>query len=504
MVILAASICTRGGKTILSRQFRDIPKARIEKLLATFPQLANTGIQHTTIETDYIRYVYQPLEELYMILITNIHSNILQDINTLHLFTETVINICHSCDEREILHNAFELLNAFDEITSYGYRENLSFAQIKSFLEMDSHEEKIQEIIAKNKELEAGEERKRRAKQFELQRKESSKKGFNNFQSLSSNQYQSVSQSLQNMNLFHNIQDIGKKQVDKSVTLKGKGMQLSKKPKQIDNYENTKQSKNLKEHLFSDVSMKQCNIKGDEFENIQIKLFEDIHIIKTKDNGFESIEIKGDLHLRILQPDAAFFRIFLCDNEEEKIQYKTHPNIDKSQFLLNKVIVHRNLTKPFPVNNSLSLLKWKIIKKKENIIFPLTVNLWTCKNNEHIEMNIEYELTSNEYEFQNVLISIPLQSYSTVLETTDEIIINHEKKSLEWFIPEINSFNQSDSKKITLENNSDTESFFPVSINFNIKTLLFNIDVIKAELINEEKEVSFSKSIISSGDIIIK
>ncbi|EMR11014.1 hypothetical protein PNEG_00614 [Pneumocystis murina B123] len=503
MVILAASICTRGGKVILSRQFRDIPKARIEKLLATFPQLANTGIQHTTIETDYIRYVYQPLEELYMILITNIHSNILQDINTLHLFTETVINICHSYDEREILHNAFELLNAFDEITSYGYRENLSFAQIKSFLEMDSHEEKIQEIIARNKELEAVEERKRRAKQFELQRKESSKKGFNNFQSLSNNQYQLVSQSLHNMNLFHNIQDIEKKQVNKSVTLKGKGMQLNKKSKQIDYYETAKHSKNLKEHLFSNVSMKQSSTKDDTFEDIQIKISEDIHIAKTKDNDIESIEIKGDLHLRILQSNVAFFRVFLCDNDEEKIQYKTHPNIDKSQFLLNKVIAHRNSTKPFPVNNSLSVLKWRIIKKNEDIIFPLSVNLWTYENNKHIEMNIKYELTSNEYEFQNVLISIPMQSYSSILETTNGIIINHEKNSLEWFISEINSFNQSDSKKINLESNN-AESFFPVSINFNMKTLLFNIDVIRVELINEEKEISFSKSIISSGEIIIK
>ncbi|QSL65245.1 hypothetical protein MERGE_002554 [Pneumocystis wakefieldiae] len=476
MVILAASICTRGGKIILSRQFRDIPKARIEKLLATFPQLANTGIQHATIETDYIRYVYQPLEELYMILITNIHSNILQDINTLHLFTETVINICHSCDEREILHNAFELLNAFDEITSYGYRENLSFAQIKSFLEMDSHEEKIQEIIAKNKELEAGEERKRRAKQFELQRKESSKKGFNNFQSLSNNQYQSVSQSFHNMNLFHNIQDIEKKQVNKSVTLKGKGMQLNKKPKQIDHYETTKHNKNSEEHLFLDVSMKQDSIKENIFEDIQVKIFEKIHIVKTKDSGFESIEVKGDLHLRILKSNVAFFRIFLCDNEEKKIQYKTHPNIDKSLFLLNKIISHHNSAKPFPVNSSLSVLKWKIIKKNENIIFPLSVNLWTYEDNEHIEINIKYELTSNEHEFQNVLISVPIQSCSTVLETTNGIIINHEKKSLEWFISEINSFNRCDNRKITLESNN-TESFFPVSINFNMKTLLFNIDV---------------------------
>lgn len=52
-------------------------------------------------------------------------------------------------DEREILRNAYELLSAFDELVSLGYRENLSIGQIKTFLEMESHEERIQEIISR-------------------------------------------------------------------------------------------------------------------------------------------------------------------------------------------------------------------------------------------------------------------------------------------------------------------------------------------------------------------
>lgn len=52
-------------------------------------------------------------------------------------------------DEREILRNAYELLSAFDELVTLGYRENLSIGQIKTFLEMESHEERIQEIISR-------------------------------------------------------------------------------------------------------------------------------------------------------------------------------------------------------------------------------------------------------------------------------------------------------------------------------------------------------------------
>jgi hypothetical protein len=52
-------------------------------------------------------------------------------------------------DEREIVRHAYDLLSAFDELVTLGYRENLTISQIKTFLEMESHEERIQEIIAR-------------------------------------------------------------------------------------------------------------------------------------------------------------------------------------------------------------------------------------------------------------------------------------------------------------------------------------------------------------------
>ncbi|CAO3701222.1 unnamed protein product [Rhizopus stolonifer] len=154
-----------------------MPRSRIEGLLASFPKLTGTGQQHTIAENEHVRFVYQPLDELFIVLITNRQSNILQDIESLHLFARVVTNICHLFDEADIFRNAFELLCAFDEIISVGYRENVNLSQVKNSMEMESHEERIQEIIAKNKEAEAKEELKRRAKQFEMQRKEAQKRG---------------------------------------------------------------------------------------------------------------------------------------------------------------------------------------------------------------------------------------------------------------------------------------------------------------------------------------
>ena len=47
---------------LVSRQYVDMSRIRIEGLLAAFPKLIGSGRQHTYVETENVRYVYQPLE----------------------------------------------------------------------------------------------------------------------------------------------------------------------------------------------------------------------------------------------------------------------------------------------------------------------------------------------------------------------------------------------------------------------------------------------------------
>lgn len=85
---------------------------------------------------------------------------------------------CRNLDEKEVQENAFNLIFAFDEISALGYRESVNLAQIKTFVEMDSHEEKVYLAVRQTQEREAKQKMREKAKELQRQRLEISKRGI--------------------------------------------------------------------------------------------------------------------------------------------------------------------------------------------------------------------------------------------------------------------------------------------------------------------------------------
>lgn len=85
-------------------------------------------------------------------------------------------------DEAEVGENAFNLIFAFDEIVALGYRESVNLAQIRTFVEMDSHEERVYQAVRCTQEREAKNKMREKAKEFQRQRLEANKNsGARNF-----------------------------------------------------------------------------------------------------------------------------------------------------------------------------------------------------------------------------------------------------------------------------------------------------------------------------------
>ena len=72
-----------------------VNRLKMEEFMANFPKLIESGRQCSHIETDVIRYVYVPIDKLYLVLITNKDSNIIEDLEVLRQLNQVVVHHCN-------------------------------------------------------------------------------------------------------------------------------------------------------------------------------------------------------------------------------------------------------------------------------------------------------------------------------------------------------------------------------------------------------------------------
>jgi hypothetical protein len=463
-------------------------RSRIEALLASFPKLADSGTQHTIAEQDNVRYVYQPLDELYMVLVTNLQSNILQDINSLHLFAQVVSSICKSLDEREILKNAFELLTAFDEIVTLGYRENLTMSQIKTFLDMESHEERIQEIIARNKELEASEERKRRAKQLEMQRKEMSRSqragggmggsGMGSGSMGRSPSYPAFTPSVPTTNVadtYDSYEAEKKKSTSKPLALGKKGMQLGKKKQGNNLYEQVTGGLPPKPSAPAAAPASARQSTSTDREAVHITTNETISARLDREGILKTFEVKGEMQLKISDPSLTQVKLDLATGNTHGAQLMTHPKVDKAVFRNDKVIQLADTTKGFPSNMGIGVMKWKLAPRPDDVSDPpITFRVWVEDSGDMYNITVEYELTGGDT-LKDVAVTIPYESSEPNVSSFDAVY-EVSGDSLEWNVGTVDEANSSGSFEFEAQAGSDAE-FFPMRVRFSKSTPFVDVDV---------------------------
>ncbi|QLQ80025.1 hypothetical protein HG537_0D00250 [Torulaspora globosa] len=431
MVVLAASITTRAGKPLLSRQFTEISKDRVLELLSNFQSLVtNILSEHTFVEDEHVRYVYRPFDDYYIILITNRQSNIIMDLSTLNLFSQTVNHYLSSFDEAEIYDNAFEILSSFDEIVVMGYKENLSITQVNTYLSLESHEERIQEIIERNKEFEATEERKRRAKEI-ARREQERKMGIvpsefsipsnrfmasddpnvgNAYNSYYSHASAAAQQSYIQSHRERPTETNGRVSSEVNHHHDGRGMKLAGQSKR--DVVTSSRSPG-----FSKASQQDQEEEKPINNGILISIKETVNAEITRDGAINSSELKGVLELRVNDKALAHAKLALDDSVDVKdrsLQFKTHPNIDKNEFLNSKIISLRDNKKAFPSNDqSLGVLRWrKVGAADDKTLLPLEISTWVSPSEQSdgvFDVTVEFEVNENYTQTLNeVLFTFPV------------------------------------------------------------------------------------------------
>ncbi|XP_031834646.1 coatomer subunit delta [Nomia melanderi] len=502
MVLIAAAVCTKAGKTIISRQFVEMTKARIEGLLAAFPKLMSSGKQHTFVETESVRYVYQPLEKVYMLLITTKASNILEDLETLRLFARVIPEYCNSIDELEIAENAFNLIFAFDEIVALGYRESVNLAQIGTFVEMDSHEEKVYQAVRKTQEREAKNKMREKAKELQRQRMEANKKsglknpGFGNSFGSSSNF--TPTPSVGDTADFVPAPARPLYTPAQKTTNAGPGaMKLGGKSRDVDSFVDQlkEEGENVVTAPLSTSGAKPTSITPQiiNTEPVHLRQEERLNVRIGRDGGLQHFELHGLVTLHISDEKWGRIRVQLENRDSRGIQLQTHPNVDKELFRSRGQIGLKIPTKPFPLNTDVGVLKWRLQAQDETAL-PVSINCWPSENGEGgCDVNIEYELEQVNLELNDVQINIPLPIGCNPIVSECDGQYTHEarRNTLVWSLPIVDASAKSGSMEFSAPSSTPSD-FFPLHVSFSSKTSYVNIKVIEVLLVEDESPVKHS------------
>ncbi|XP_062894885.1 coatomer subunit delta-like [Mobula hypostoma] len=469
-------------------------RTRIEGLLAAFPKLMNMGKQHTFVETESVRYVYQPLEKLYMVLITTKNSNILEDLETLRLFSRVIPEYCRVLEESEISEHCFDLIFAFDEIVALGYRENVNLVQIRTFTEMDSHEEKVFRAVRETQECEARAEMRRKAKELQQARRDAEKLGKKtSFAFISGG----ISSSSVASMITDTIIEPEKPKMTPTVMRPSgpsKALKLGAKGKDVENFvdklklEGEQISSSTKcSSEVSKVLSPPANV-----ESVHLKIEEKIVLVCDRDGGLQNMEIHGMIMLRVTDEKQGRIRLQVENDDKKDIQLQTHPNVDKKLFTTESSIGLKNPEKSFPLNNDVGILKWRL-QTTDDAFIPLTINCWPSESATGCDVNIEYELQENSLELNDVIISIPLPAGPGTLlisELEGEYRHDNRKNILEWCLPVIDAKNKSGSMEFSFPGHPN--DFFPIHVSFVSKKNYCNIQVSGVNHVDSNSPVRFS------------
>ncbi|KRZ13005.1 Coatomer subunit delta [Trichinella zimbabwensis] len=521
MVLLSAAVCTKNGKPLLSRQFVEMTRSRVEGLLSAFPKLLtadkNESRQHTFIETESVRYVYQPLDQLYVFLITTKASNILEDLETLRLFARVIPEYCRSCDEKEVMERAFDLVFAFDEIVALGYRENVNLSQIRTYVDMDSHDERIYYQIKKSQEEETKKLAKDKARELTRAKLEAGKRlrdhgmytGFG--PQISKIEPAAVKERDSDSSLMTKYSNPSK-YANKPPAEAGKAMKLTAKACDADAFVDQLKSEGLE--ILSNGQLKDQNndtqaIKTEELsirffscqissllKIVHVKCEEKLSVAIKRDGGMENLDVHGQLSLYIKNEDFARIMIKVANNDKSGAQLQTHPNLDKKAFASKGLLTLKNVGKPFPVNTEVSVLKWRF-QSQDEAYLPFSLNCWPSESADGCEVNIEYTLEDENRQLEDVLITIPLPSGSpapVIVECDGEYKHVRMHNCLEWQLPLIDYTNKQGCLEFTTKM-GHVDHFFPIKIQFSSKQLFCNITAEQVSLADDNNPVKFSQEI---------
>jgi coatomer subunit delta len=200
----------------------------------------------------------------------------------------------------------------------------------------------------------------------------------------------------------------------KAMPVRGKGMQLGKKSKTTNAFEQIKSELGPDAESTAPLvpsapsaatntaaaspTANRASLSSDR-EAIHVTIAESISAKFSREGSMETFEVKGDLQLRISDPSLTQIKLNLATGNTRGAQLTSHPKVDKTQFKNAKVIqLGGSSNAGFPVNNSIQVMRWKLSPKAGEVDDPpITFTVWVNDAGGNTwNITVEYEWTGGD------------------------------------------------------------------------------------------------------------
>ena len=466
-----------------------------------------------------MRYVYHPVDSLYLVAVTTKHSNIVEDIETVRQLAEILpaqLPNYAVLDESTVASHAFSLLFAVDELISAGgHREHISASAVAANLAMESHEETLAIMIKKSREEDAARASARRAAELQRARRAQMAAGgssvLQNAMAVSSDdrmqsgaspsggpssgKYGAVSSASMasssgaaraSGNAYSGSSQpqsspAAASKLPASIGQRMDGMRLgSRKAAPEDSAAAVMAEAGITapvrranegsalgvDATSAAMSAAAAAAAAAATEAISVSISEHISVAMTSD-GAVDMATTGSVAVKCA-PQAVQARVQLTGAALPGCKVQNNPNTDKDAWVSEQAIALRE-GKVFPANTAITAVRWRRASKNLDDV-PLGLNVWPEDDGMGgTTLSVEYTLQGGaSVTLRDVVVTLPPGSSGS--GAPDISVCDGEARAVDgrlvWTIGDVSQGNSAGELACTLSGVSP-ESCFPVTVSFS-------------------------------------
>ncbi|GIX64660.1 coatomer delta subunit, putative [Babesia caballi] len=384
-----------------------------------------SGGDHTFVESEENRFVYQPLDEYYVFIMTPLESNIVRDIGVVKTLAEIVQTVVQSdLNEQTIWQNVYQLVFHMDELITNNQPEDVTLEQMKEFILMESKEEEKHKQLQTSKEKEEKERRRQIAAQLEKRHElehrllePSGGAGAYAGQAMADGRGQTAA-------------DVAIAGIKQSIQRAAVGVS----PLSLDamRHAYAPKASEGEEGAVADAEAPAV-VQVNEACNGSIQLEGDIDVLN----------VQGELVVTAFEESARMAALEISSNRDIKMRY--HPSVDKQMAAKNRIEL-QSAQQGHKIGQSTSLVKWRHKTSDEvgpgdgggalraQAYFPMVVSCWTNTNAGKTTVTVEIQNVSETVVDEMNFQVMDSRYNQTVVNANELGVVQRNADSVNWVI----------------------------------------------------------------------